>query len=143
MITKEVYNFEKIHLSKLFFLLNFMTLRSIIHSARRKPRSLKNQFRWKLVPRFIWRSVQSFHITLLVWCLVTAGCIFYLSQWMNYRQVAQRIDSLETKRSILVTKLELLEVELEYLTRPQRLEFLVENTMRMNPPNPSQDPFNL
>jgi len=82
--------------------------------------------------------VQSFHITLVVWGLVTAGCIFYLSQWMNYRQVAHRVDSMETQRSILVTKLELLEVEISYLTRPQRLEILVENTMRMSSSNPAQ-----
>ena len=111
-----------------------MSLRSIIHSARRKPRSLKNQYRWKLVPRFIWKSMQSFHITLLVWGLVTIGCIFYLSQWMNYRQVAHRVEALETRRSILVTKLELLEVEISYLTRPHRLEVLVGNTMRVTSP---------
>ena len=115
-----------------------MSLRSIIHSARRKPRSLKNQYRWKLVPRFIWKSVQSFHITLLVWGLVTIGCIFYLSQWMNYRQVAHMVEALETRRSKLVTKLELLEVEISYLTRPQRLEVLVGNTMRITSPNPAQ-----
>ena len=115
-----------------------MSLRSIVNSARRKPRSLKNQYRWKLVPRFIWKSVQSFHITLLVWGLVTIGCIFYLSQWMNYRQVAHRVEALETRRSILVTKLELLEVEISYLTRPQRLEVLVGNTMRITSPNPAQ-----
>ena len=115
-----------------------MSLRSIIYSARRKPHSLKNQFRWKLVPRFIWRSVQSFHITLLVWGLVTIGCIFYLTQWMNYRQVAHRVDSLETQRSILVSKLELLEVEISYLTRPQRLEALAEKTMLMASPDTIQ-----
>ena len=115
-----------------------MSLRSIIDSARRKPHSLKHQFRWKLVPRFIWRSVQSFHITLLVWGLVTIGCIFYLTQWMNYRQVAHRVDSLETQRSILVSKLELLEVEISYLTRPQRLEALAEKTMLMASPDTVQ-----
>ncbi|MFL2738726.1 MAG: hypothetical protein EVA81_04900 [Proteobacteria bacterium] len=99
---------------------------------------MKNQYRWKLVPRFIWKSVQSFHITLLVWGLVTIGCIFYLSQWMNYRQVAHRVEALETRRSKLVTKLELLEVEISYLTRPQRLEVLVGNTMRITSPNPAQ-----
>ena len=115
-----------------------MSLRSIIDSARRKPHSLKHQFRWKLVPRFIWRSVQSFHITLLVWGLVTIGCIFYLTQWMNYRQVGHRGDSLETQRSILVSKLELLEVEISYLTRPQRLEALAEKTMLMASPDTIQ-----
>jgi hypothetical protein len=45
---------------------------------------------------------------------------------------------METQRLILVTKLELLEVEISYLTRPQRLEILVENTMRMSSPNPAQ-----
>ncbi len=115
-----------------------MSLRSIIHSARRKPRSLKHQFRWKLVPRFIWQSMQSFRITLLVWGLVTIGGIFYLSQWMNYRQVAHRIDSLETKRSKLSSQIELLEVEISYLTRPQRLEILAEKTMRMAAPDAMQ-----
>ena len=115
-----------------------MSLRSIIHSARREPRSLKHQFRWKLVPRFIWQSMQSFRITLLVWGLVTIGSIFYLSQWMNYRQVAHRIDSLETKRSKLSSQIELLEVEISYLTRPQRLEILAEKTMRMAAPDAVQ-----
>ena len=115
-----------------------MSLKSIIHSAKREPHSLKRQFRWKLVPRFIWNSVQSFHITLIVWGLVTIGCIFYLTQWMNFRQVAQRIEALETKRLSLVSKLELLEVEISYLTRPQRLEILVEKKMQMKSPNASQ-----
>ena len=115
-----------------------MSLRSIIHSARREPRSLKHQFRWKLVPRFIWQSMQSFRITLLVWGLVTTGGIFYLSQWMNYRQVAHRIDSLETKRSKLSSQIELLEVEISYLTRPQRLEILAEKTMHMAAPDAVQ-----
>ena len=115
-----------------------MSLKSLIHSSRRTPSSLKNQFRWKLVPGFIWESVQSFRITLLIWGLVTAGCIFYLSQWMNFRQVAHRIDLLETYRSKLSSQLELLEVEISYLTRPQRLEFLAGGTMLMQPPESVQ-----
>ena len=115
-----------------------MSLSSIVHSARRKPRSLKHQFRWKLVPRFIWQSMQSFRITLLVWGLVTIGCIFYLSQWMNYRQVAHRIDSLETEHSKLFYELELLEVETSYLTRPQRLEALAGKTMLLASPDTVQ-----
>ena len=115
-----------------------MSLKSLIHYSRRTPNSLKNQFRWKLVPRFIWKSVQSFRITLLIWGLVTAGCILYLSQWMNFRQVAHRIDLLETKRSKLSYKLELLEVEISFLTRPQRLEYLAGGTMLMQPPESVQ-----
>ena len=115
-----------------------MSLKCLIHSSRRTPNSLKNQFRWKLVPRFIWKSVQSFRITLLIWGLVTAGCIFYLSQWMNFRQVAHRIDLLETNRSKLSSKLELLEVEISFLSRPQRLEYLAGGTMFMQPPESVQ-----
>ncbi len=115
-----------------------MSLSSIVHSARRKPQSLKHQFRWKLVPRFIWQSIQSFYITLLVWGLVTVGGIFYLSQWMNYRQVAHRIDWLETKHSKLFYELELLEVEISYLTRPQRLEALAGKIMLMTSPDTVQ-----
>tara|TARA_B100001559_G_C16255547_1_gene509067 strand:- start:360 stop:614 length:255 start_codon:yes stop_codon:yes gene_type:complete len=70
--------------------------------------------------------------------LVTAGCIFYLSQWMNFRQVAHRIDLLETNRSKLSSKLELLEVEISFLSRPQRLEYLAGGTMLMQPPESVQ-----
>ena len=115
-----------------------MSLKSLIHSSRRTPNSLKNQFRWKLVPGFIWKSVQSFRITLLIWVLVTSGCIFYLSQWMNFRQVAHRIDLLETNRSKLSSKLELLEGEISFLSRPQRLEYLAGGTMLMQPPESVQ-----
>ena len=115
-----------------------MSLKSIIHSSRRTPNSLKNQFRWKLVPGFIWKSVQSFRITLLIWGLVTAGCILYLSQWMNFRQVAHRIDLLETNKSKLSSKLELLEVEISFLSRPQRLEYLAGGAMLMQPPESVQ-----
>ena len=115
-----------------------MSLKSLIHSSRRTPSSLKNQFRWKLVPGFIWKSVQSFRITLLIWGLVTAGCIFYLSQWMNFRQVAHRIDLLETNKSKLSSKLELLEIEISFLSRPQRLEYLAGGAMLMQPPESVQ-----
>tara|TARA_B100000700_G_C14902654_1_gene788152 strand:- start:684 stop:1064 length:381 start_codon:yes stop_codon:yes gene_type:complete len=115
-----------------------MSLKSIINSAKRRPNSLKKQFRWKLVPRFIWNSVQSFHITLIVWILVTIGCISYLAQWMNFRKVAQRVEILERNHQKIISTLELLEVEKSYLTRPHRLEILVEKKMQMKSPNPSQ-----
>jgi hypothetical protein len=57
---------------------------------------------------------------------------------MNFRQVAHRIDLLETYRSKLSSQLELLEVEISYLTRPQRLEFLAGGTMLMQPPESMQ-----
>ena len=57
---------------------------------------------------------------------------------MNFRQVAHRIDLLETNQSKLSSELELLEVEISYLTRPQRLEFLAGGTMLMQPPESVQ-----
>ena len=132
------YLFEILNFLIIVLSYNFMSLKSLIHSSRRTPSSLKNQFRWKLVPGFFWKSLQSFRITLLIWGLVTAGCIFYLSQWMNFRQVAQRIDLLETNRSKLSSQLELLDVEISYLTRPQRLEYLAGGKMLMQPPESIQ-----
>ena len=132
------YLFEILNFLIIVLSYNFMSLKSLIHSSRRTPSSLKNQFRWKLVPGFFWKSLQSFRITLLIWGLVTAGCIFYLSQWMNFRQVAQRIDLLETNRLKLSSQLELLDVEISYLTRPQRLEYLAGGKMLMQPPESIQ-----
>ena len=120
------------------FPVSMMTSRFNFNSVRGQPRSLKNQFRWKLVPRFFWQVLQSFRFTLLIWALVTAGCLFYLSQWMSYRQLAHRVVSLETERSGLEAELELLEVEISYLTRPQRLEVLATKTMHMTSPAPVQ-----
>ena len=57
---------------------------------------------------------------------------------MNFRQVAHRIDLLETYRSKLSSQLELLEVEISYLSRPERLEFLAGGKMLMKPPESIQ-----
>tara|TARA_B100000945_G_scaffold18296_1_gene13441 strand:+ start:335 stop:514 length:180 start_codon:yes stop_codon:yes gene_type:complete len=45
---------------------------------------------------------------------------------------------LEKNQSKLSSELELLEVEISYLTRPQRLEFLAGGTMLMQPPESMQ-----
>jgi len=45
---------------------------------------------------------------------------------------------LETNRSKLSSQLELLEVEISYLTRPERLEYLAGGKMLMQPPESIQ-----
>ena len=70
--------------------------------------------------------------------LITMGCLFYLWQWMNYRGIAMDVDQLTKQHASQLYRIELLEVEISYLTRPQRLEVLVKNTMRMTSPNPAQ-----
>ncbi len=108
-----------------------------------KPESLKGQFRWKLVPSMIWNMVQSIYTIVLLGVLVTAGCLFYLWQWMNYRQIAQRVDALERKNAEQAFQLELLEVEIDYLTRPERLERLASELMSMRQPLEKQRKMDL
>ena len=80
--------------------------------------------------KFIKESVQ---VESCPWIYLEISTIFY-----NYLLVADRIELVETKRSKLSYNLELLEVEISFLTRPQRLEYLAGGTMLMQPPESVQ-----
>jgi len=103
-----------------------------------KPTVLKKQYRWKKSPLLLWGSMQSFHTVILLSVLITVGCLFYLWQWMDFRQTAFQVQVLEKERKQIVQELDLLKVEVDFLMRPQRLEAIAFQQMQMYYPNPSK-----
>ena len=86
------------------------------------------------MPSVLWKAKQSFFTVLLLGALITAGCLFYIWQWMNYRNIAQQVDKLERKHAVQIFHAELLEVEINYLTSPERLVRLAKGVMKMKSP---------
>ena len=99
-----------------------------------RARSLSGQFRWKYIPAVFWDAMQSFYTMMMLGFLITMGCLFYLWQWMNYRGIAMDVDQLTKQHTSQLYRIELLEVEIDYLTRPKRLESLASSLMQLQPP---------
>ena len=78
--------------------------------------------------------MQSFYTMMMLGFLITMGCLFYLWQWMNYRSIAMDVDQLTKQHASQLYRIELLEVEIDYLTRPKRLEHLASSLMQLQPP---------
>jgi cell division protein FtsL len=70
--------------------------------------------------------------------LLTLGSLLYLWQWMNYLQVSYDVQNLEKEHQQMSTRLEMLGVEIDYLSRPQRIETIAREQMLMGLPHPSQ-----
>ena len=106
--------------------------------VRRRPKALRRQFRWWMVPQVFWLTIRSFWISLAISVLLTVGCMSYLAQWMHVRHLSTRIQGLEQQREQLAMKLEVLEVETTHLTRPQRMESLAVQHLGLSVPTPEQ-----
>ena len=66
------------------------------------------------------------------------GCLVYLWQWMNFLEKSYEVQRLEKDHQQMIVRLEMLRVEADYLSRPQRLETVAINQMQMRLPNPAQ-----
>ncbi|MDG2198618.1 MAG: hypothetical protein P8O70_17410 [SAR324 cluster bacterium] len=57
---------------------------------------------------------------------------------MNFLQKSYAVQRLEKDHQQMIVRLEMLRVEADYLSRPQRLETVALNQMQMKFPNPAQ-----
>ncbi|MGA1600387.1 MAG: cell division protein FtsL [bacterium] len=105
---------------------------------KRRPNVLKHQFRWKFVPQVFWNAFQSPRVVALMCLLITSGCLGYLWQWSHYRQLSYEVQRLEAQRQQLSEELDLLVIESQFLTRPQRLEQIATRHLDLKTPDPEQ-----
>ena len=54
--------------------------------------------------------------------LITVGGLIYVWQWMNHRNVGKEVEKLERRHAAQIFRMEMLELEIDYLTRPERLK---------------------
>ena len=76
--------------------------------------------------------MNSFLTMALLGSLITAGGLIYVWQWMNYRNVAKEVEKLERRHAAQIFRMELLELEIDYLTRPERLKSMAAAMINLN-----------
>lgn len=86
--------------------------------------------RWKPLPR----------LGLMVLCagVLTLGCVFYVWQRYQYVRLGFEVSLLSQRKQALEAQLEPMEVELQYLSRLERIETLAVKQLGMKPPQPRQ-----
>lgn len=104
----------------------------------RKPQTLRTQFLWRDPAQLLRGTLQSFHTLILLAGLVTFGCLLYLWQWMNFLQLSYQVQHLEKDHQKLAVRLEMLRVEVDFLSRPERLETVALDEMHMRLPSQAQ-----
>jgi len=77
-------------------------------------------------------------LVLLCALVASAGALFYLWQRYEFVRLGFAVDDLRSRRALLLEKIEPLRVEMNYLSRPERIESLARESLRMRPPQPSQ-----
>ena len=76
--------------------------------------------------------MNSFLTIALLGSLITIGGLIYIWQWMNHRNVAKEVEELERRHAAQIFRMELLELEIDYLTRPERLKSLATAMTNLN-----------
>lgn len=77
---------------------------------------------------------------LVVLCalVLSAGALFYLWQRYEFVRLGFAVHELWLRKAALLDRIEPLRVEMQYLSRPERIEALARDTLHMRPPAPSQ-----
>ena len=76
--------------------------------------------------------MNSFLTIALLGSLITIGGLIYVWQWMNHRNVAKEVEELERRHTAQIFRMELLELEIDYLTRPERLKSMAAAMTNLN-----------
>ena len=76
--------------------------------------------------------MNSFLTIALLGSLITIGGLIYVWQWMNHRNVAKEVEELERRHAAQIFRMELLELEIDYLTRPERLKSMAAAMTNLN-----------
>jgi cell division protein FtsL len=70
--------------------------------------------------------------------LLTLGALFFVWQRYQFIRLGFEVGALRQRQAELQERIEPLEVEAEYLARPERIEAIARERLGMRPPSPSQ-----
>ena len=79
----------------------------------------------------------------LLGSLITIGGLIYVWQWMNHRNVAKEVEELARRHAAQIFRMELLELEIDYLTRPERLKGMAAAMTNLNEADGGEQLLNL
>ncbi len=104
----------------------------------RKSRMIRRQHNWRWFAKDWFSPQHSFRIVTIAAVLIAVGSLSYIGQWANYLQVGYRAQTLEKEKTVLQQRIALLEIEVSFLTRLERLDRIATTQMNMRPPSPAQ-----
>lgn len=84
------------------------------------------------------RSGSSAVPVVLCAAILTLGALFFLWQRYQFVRLGFTVAELRQQKAVLQDAVEPLEIEVDYLSRPQRIEAMATGRLRMRPPRPSQ-----
>lgn len=70
--------------------------------------------------------------------ILTLGALFFLWQRYQFVRLGFTVAELRQQKAVLEDVIEPLQIEVDYLSRPQRIEALASKRLRMRPPHPDQ-----
>ena len=77
-------------------------------------------------------------LVLVCGAFLTLGALFFVWQRFQFVRLGFEVSELRQREARLREELEPLEVEAQYLARPERIEILARERLGMRPPLPSQ-----
>lgn len=92
--------------------------------------------------RFFQGLIQSPKITpallMMAGVMLGIGGFLYLWQWAHYLNEGYQVQKLQKHKLVLKEETEMLELEVNYLSRPERLERIALKQLKLKYPNASQ-----
>ena len=104
----------------------------------RKSHMIRRQHKWWQFAKDWFSPQYSFRMVIVATVLIAVGSLSYIGQWANYLQLGYHTQTLEKEKIILQQRIALLEIEVSFLTRLERLDRIATTQMNMQPPSPTQ-----
>ena len=101
-------------------------------------RLVRRQHKWWHELKILFSPKYALRTALFAVLLIAIGSLFYIRQWTNYLQLGYQFQSLQEEKATLEQRISLLEIEVNYLTRPERLDHIATTQLDMQLPSPSQ-----
>ena len=101
-------------------------------------RLVRRQHKWWHELKILFSPQYALRTALFAVLLIAIGSLFYIRQWTNYLQLGYQIQAQQEEKATLEQRISLLEIEVNYLTRPERLDNIATTQLDMQLPSPSQ-----
>ncbi len=104
----------------------------------RKSNLLKEQQKWWSTPSVLFSPKYAFRVIVFAILLIGLGVFSYLLQWIHYLEIGYRVQALAKEKAKVQQRIELLEIEVAFLTRPERLDRIASTQLKLLPPKLNQ-----
>ena len=104
----------------------------------RRSRLIRRQHKYRHFVKLLLSPQYSLRTIIFATVLVALGSIAYIWQWAQYLQMGYHTQALLKEKTVLQKRIGLLEIEVSFLTRLDRLDRIATEQMKMRLPSPAQ-----